>query len=203
MIIDIAIKEFASHDYKGASLTRIVNKAGISKGSMYQYFKNKKDLYFYLIDMAGEMKLNYLTAQQDTIEDQDFFGMYKQLLLIGSKFNLTYPYHSKMAINAMKETNDELGDLANDIKKRADEYIKDMMKTAQKKGQIRTDLDLDLMAFITSRISIELEEFVSSKFDFSFEEVYDASDPQLPVDEDELESILDEMMTILQNGMKA
>lgn len=56
-IIDAALDEFASQPYHQASLSRIVAKADIAKGSMYQYFANKFDLYLYLIGLASEVKL--------------------------------------------------------------------------------------------------------------------------------------------------
>ena len=50
--LELAIDEFAKNDYKNASISRIVEKAGIAKGSFYQYFENKADLYLYLIQLS-------------------------------------------------------------------------------------------------------------------------------------------------------
>ncbi|MGF1600395.1 MAG: TetR/AcrR family transcriptional regulator [Thermosynechococcaceae cyanobacterium] len=58
--VDIAIAEFAAHDYNSASITQIVATAKIAKGSVYQYFKDKKGLYLYLIEFATEEKLAFL-----------------------------------------------------------------------------------------------------------------------------------------------
>ena len=40
-----ALDEFATHGFNAASLNRIIDVAGISKGSMYYYFDGKDDLY--------------------------------------------------------------------------------------------------------------------------------------------------------------
>ena len=48
-IIGCAISEFAGHGYKQASISRMVEAAGIAKGSFYQYFEDKDDLYTYII----------------------------------------------------------------------------------------------------------------------------------------------------------
>jgi AcrR family transcriptional regulator len=45
LIIDTSLEEFASNTYDKASLSQIVLKAGIAKGSMYQYFNDKEELY--------------------------------------------------------------------------------------------------------------------------------------------------------------
>ena len=40
-IIDVAIDEFASNDYRNASISRIAARAGISKVTLYRYFPNR------------------------------------------------------------------------------------------------------------------------------------------------------------------
>jgi len=44
-ILDVSKQEFATHGYEGASYNQIIQKIGISKGSMYYYFENKEDLF--------------------------------------------------------------------------------------------------------------------------------------------------------------
>lgn len=44
-ILRAALEEFSEHGFADASLNRIIDAAGISKGSMYYYFDGKDDLY--------------------------------------------------------------------------------------------------------------------------------------------------------------
>jgi len=44
-ILDVSKQEFATHGYVEASYNKIIQKIGISKGSMYYYFENKEDLF--------------------------------------------------------------------------------------------------------------------------------------------------------------
>ena len=44
-ILDVSKQEFAMHGYENASYNKIIQKIGISKGSMYYYFENKEDLF--------------------------------------------------------------------------------------------------------------------------------------------------------------
>ena len=44
-ILEAAAKEFVAHGYEAASLNRILDEAGISKGAAYYYFDDKADLY--------------------------------------------------------------------------------------------------------------------------------------------------------------
>lgn len=48
-IIDAALAEFAARPFNEASITNIVKNADISRGSFYQYFGNKENIYKYLV----------------------------------------------------------------------------------------------------------------------------------------------------------
>lgn len=49
-IIECSKEEFSKYNFYDASINRIIKNAGISRGSFYQYFENKEDLYIYLLD---------------------------------------------------------------------------------------------------------------------------------------------------------
>ena len=44
-----AVSEFARQGYKQASISRIVAASGIAKGSFYQYFEDKDDLFIHIV----------------------------------------------------------------------------------------------------------------------------------------------------------
>lgn len=54
-ILAAAVDEFASYGFHDASLNRVIEAAGISKGSMYYYFDSKEDLYVHVlrVELAG------------------------------------------------------------------------------------------------------------------------------------------------------
>jgi len=48
VILRAALDEFAARGFHDASLNRVIEAAGISKGSLYYYFDGKDDLYAYV-----------------------------------------------------------------------------------------------------------------------------------------------------------
>jgi AcrR family transcriptional regulator len=201
-VIDSALEEFALYDYKTASLSRMVEKAGIAKGSMYQYFENKKDLYLFLIDHVSKIKLSYLT--ENTVESREnFFDLLKQVTYASSRFNLSYPRYSRILYHAAREThNEELGDLASQIREVSRNYVKGMITTAREQGQIRKDIDLDLASFCISQIIIDMEDFMSAKHGFSYSQVLEEGKNELPMTQDQMESIINDMIKFFQNGLE-
>ena len=51
-LMDAANKEFARAPFNDASISHIIKDAGIPRGSYYQYFDDKADLYFYLLEQV-------------------------------------------------------------------------------------------------------------------------------------------------------
>ena len=72
MIIEICIKEFADKGYVNASTNNIVKKANISKGALFNYFGNKKNLFLYVMDYATDYYVDYLITRMKK-NSPDFF----------------------------------------------------------------------------------------------------------------------------------
>ena len=63
-ILSAALEEFGAHGFHNASLNRIIETAGISKGSLYYYFDSKEDLYAHV----ARVELERLIAQVEPFD---------------------------------------------------------------------------------------------------------------------------------------
>lgn len=77
-IINAALREFSIHSYDTASTNKIVKEAGISKGILFHYFGNKKNLYLYLYEYVLD---TYAAATFETLDlaELDIFKRFRQL----------------------------------------------------------------------------------------------------------------------------
>lgn len=112
-IINAALEVFAKYDYKNASTDLIVAKAGISKGALFYYFKNKRALYCYLIEYFSQITMRLML-------DEHFWNItdFMELLLYSAKKKaeiLTQnPYLMEFSLRAFYA---EHRDIAGDIQK--------------------------------------------------------------------------------------
>lgn len=60
-IILACLEEFAEKGYQRASTNRIVEKAGIPKGTLFYYFGSKKKLFLYVLDRAVDRYTNLIS----------------------------------------------------------------------------------------------------------------------------------------------
>lgn len=90
-IINSAMEEFSRNTYQKASTNRIVEKAGISKGSLFNYFKSKKRLYEYLEIFTIRAIADAVLEKMDW-EEPDILKRIKDIVIIKLRVCRKYPY---------------------------------------------------------------------------------------------------------------
>ena len=86
-IFQSCMEVFAENGYEGASTNEIIKRAGISKGILFHYFGNKKNLYLYILDKTMDRVLEkftteYSMAPPDLFERITASGMLKMKLAL-------------------------------------------------------------------------------------------------------------------------
>ena len=71
IIINVAIDEFLEFGLENASTNRIVANSGISKGSFYQYFEDKQDVFMYLLSILEAEKLAFFENKRPPSMNMD------------------------------------------------------------------------------------------------------------------------------------
>ncbi len=160
LIEKTAISEFIDHGYDKASITRIVNKCRIAKGSFYQYFIDKKDLYVYLFNRIGEEKIKALAPVIQKRDQYDFFSFIRELFLEGLKFAEANPNFTLMGDWLLKnKSNPIYNELIEESMGNAQDIYIDFLKSAISRGEIRDDIDLGFVSHAISSLSVSTIEY--------------------------------------------
>lgn len=158
-ILSIVIDEFASNDYKNVSISRIVKDASIAKGSFYQYFEDKKDLYQYLIHKISEKKLEYLGHYMQQSDGADFFEFLKSLFLVGIVFSKDNPKFSKIAERLIKGDDDIKKDVLGDGELDGVKLYESLLKQGVENGQLNKNMDIRITAIMISSMGTAVSEY--------------------------------------------
>lgn len=89
-IMTAAAALFAKQGYKKTTVDEIVDRAGISKGLFYHYFKSKMELYVYLYNTYVDILSSTIRKRVD-LSETDFFLRLRQLAYIRLDFFSEYP----------------------------------------------------------------------------------------------------------------
>ncbi len=200
--IKTALEEFAKYDYERASVSEIVKKLDIAKGSVYQYFENKKDLYFYLLELANQKKLEYVRPVLKSPPD-NFREFYIKLYEANLNFDIDNPLWSKLLFNAGNEMfSDDLGNLKHQMKMKSLDFNRGLLERELLWGGLRNDADLELMTFIVAQITGGIHDYLSIKFNINDEERMNPKKLRAKLPNAELKNVLGKMADLMLSGLK-
>lgn len=143
-IVKAVMKEFAQKGYDRASTNEMVKEAGISKGLLFHYFKNKKQLYLFLVDYCYDMIVDEFYKKVD-LSEPDFFKRVREAIHIKMEMLIQYPDIFKFMEEAFLED-------AADIKQEMEKKKREMTDINLGKffegidySKFRTDVDLKIV----------------------------------------------------------
>jgi len=81
-----ALDEFAECGFDNSNINRILEESNIPKGSFYQYFEDKKDLYFHMLDTLVTRKMNVMEHALNAVRQNTFVVNVEEIFRVGLEF---------------------------------------------------------------------------------------------------------------------
>jgi AcrR family transcriptional regulator len=198
--LKIAMAEFADNDYNSASVSKIVDKAGIAKGSLYQYFKDKQDLFLYLLEVANQEMLQAIRQSPPPDPEADFFETLRRQMSITVRTAVEYPLQSRLARRAYTSPLPFRDKVLEQAGKVRSEHFEAMVKKAQANGELRTALDPAVASFMVQGLMSDLGPFLQSRFG-STDKKRRGRLKHDWVTRPEVEQVFDQVIAVLKNGL--
>ncbi|MDD2994523.1 MAG: TetR/AcrR family transcriptional regulator, partial [Pygmaiobacter sp.] len=139
-IFSAAVKEFSNFSFACASINRIVRLAGIPRGSFYQYFSDKEDLYMHVITVIGEEKMEIFQRFAAPVTQTGFFGAVKASLPAVLEWLDCHPDYNRIGFFMAGDDSPFIKGIRDRANLLTDRIVS-MLKADQKAGLIREDLD--------------------------------------------------------------
>lgn len=191
-VLNAAVSEFSKAGYTQASVNRIVGVAGISKGSFYQYFKDKETLFLYVF---GE----FTTLVKDTVraeagdQNQDFLDQLRVVVRSGLEFIDKYPEFFRFYQNILyRDDTPRREELLLVVRLFPHEYFQPLLVEGQKKKTIRSELSPELVVFMINSL---LESFLVEKARVK------KSGYILGKEASDVDTLIDQMVDIMNKGI--
>lgn len=159
-IEEAAIREFREYSFDASSINRIVENSDISKGSFYQYFEDKKDLYKHIMSIIVEKKLEYMSPTMMNPFEYDFFTLLREIYKSGLSFAMENPELLEIGNKLLADTaNPIFAEIMKDNKEKADEVFELLLNNAVKRGEIRKGLDLKMISYLITNLNIAISDY--------------------------------------------
>jgi AcrR family transcriptional regulator len=141
-ILDAAGRLFAEQGYQATSVGDVANAAGVSLGTVYQYFRDRSDLVAALLQANVTRMLSQTDTEWRVSEGKD--GLFRVL----HNFVASYAERAEMARvwEEVCHLDDDLADLRRTLARLFTGVVARELRRAGKAGLLRDDLDPDLAA---------------------------------------------------------
>lgn len=147
-IIDAAIEKFAANGYAQTSINSIVERAEIAKGSIYQYFEDKKDFYLYLVAYVKDFYMTHRAEFVGDVAKQHFRETLHRTMLFFREFQEKYPAQVRFYFAMVGDTSIPFDEEISSIMTEPSlEYMCGIIRIAQERGEIRSDIDMEMLVF--------------------------------------------------------
>jgi AcrR family transcriptional regulator len=201
-IIGVCLEEFAFNDYQSASLSTIIKKLDLAKGSFYRYFESKQSLYFYLLDYAVQQRL---ANDKGFIEQppEDFFDLIILHFRAKVHFDKTQGVVSAFLYNVLREKNtEELGNIQAIRKQKALDIMYQLVDQYVENRQLRNDIDRKILAWHVLQTQLSIFEFMELHYQQDFRQNIQNNKQLYNLPEEELVAIAQQFVEIQKNGFK-
>jgi AcrR family transcriptional regulator len=197
--LKIALQEFADHDYSSASISKIVAEAGIAKGSLYQYFEDKQDLFLYLLQVSNQELLQVIRSSPPPDPEAGFFETLRWQMSATVRASVQYPLQSRLAQRAYTSPLPFRDKVLEQARRVRSEHFEAMVRKAQTEGDLRPDIDPALASFLVQGLMSDLGPFLQNKFGGSTSGRGKRKGDWLT--RPEVEQVFDQVIEALKNGL--
>jgi AcrR family transcriptional regulator len=156
-VLRAAAAEFADRSYNEASMNSLVREAGISKGSLFQYFKTKLDLFDRIVAAATGLAKSRLRDARDTTRGRPLAARLVAVMQTGFHFIDEHPHQARIYFRLLHgdDTPFKAARLQA-LHRQSLDFLHELLDEARQAGEIRRDVDLHQAAFLIHGIMQQL-----------------------------------------------
>ena len=159
-IMNAAIEEFAEFGLEKASTNRIVKNSGIAKGSFYQYFEDKQDVFMHMLDVIEQKELEFFKTVHPPTNNMDTFQYFRWMVKTGMEFGMSHPREIQAAWRVLLGEGFYYGSNLADYRKKTTQALTMMIKQAMERGEVDPSVDVELAVMVMETWSNAITNYV-------------------------------------------
>ncbi|HBC96807.1 MAG TPA: TetR/AcrR family transcriptional regulator [Clostridium sp.] len=194
-IIRSAISEFTKYGFERAKMDTIAKNANVSKGSMYQYFDNKEELFLFSVKWSIDLFYKRYGRYLNLKKDMNIFDLfYKDAKIIWSQMMEERDmviFIQDVLLGKYKNLTDKSMSYIMDM---VNKNTLNMIQNGKRNGSIRKDIDDNLLLIFITGVSLKFKEHMMNSARTQGKDIVDEG-----FEENERE--IKSMIELLKNGM--
>ncbi len=165
-IMTAALDEFSEHSYAEASTNQICKISGIAKGSFYQYFEDKLDLYTYLLTQSANVKMTVFSETLKSLDNLTFLEQIKALYLCGIEFAIQNPKYSMLGQKFAHEKNESVKQsVLKGNTQKAYSFYEHLIEGAKEKGSVKKNVNTLALALLVQALNDAVLSYITERYE--------------------------------------
>ncbi|OQY32731.1 MAG: hypothetical protein B6243_07140 [Anaerolineaceae bacterium 4572_5.2] len=194
-IINAAVDEFVEHGLENASTNRIVAKSGISKGSFYQYFEDKQDVFMHLVAILEREKTEYFKGKKIPSMNMGIFKYYRWMVKTGMEFNSIHPNMAQAVSRVLLGERLFFSKYFEDVREKTRAFFENMINNARERGEIDPSVDVELAVMV-------METWQNTITTYIFDEGMKQKDIMKWVHSAKTQETIDKLLYVMEYGLR-
>lgn len=147
-VLDAAMREFGARGFSGGSLNVIAREADVAKGSLFQYFDDKLDLFAHVCDVTSERIRGDVELRMRALDaDAEFFDHLTQILRVWVAYFRDHPVERAVTAATNLEIDGDVRAAVRGVASRHYRQVLDpLVAAAVARGDLRADADLPALS---------------------------------------------------------
>jgi AcrR family transcriptional regulator len=146
-VVAAAEAEFAANGFSGGSLNTIARRAGVAKGSLFQYFADKRDLYAHITEIGSQRVRAHIEHQIRVLDPtRPFFAFLVDLLDVWVAYFAEHPRERALHAAASFEVDtDARVSVRAVVHRHYLEVLRPLVHDARSRGDLDPNADIDML----------------------------------------------------------
>lgn len=159
-LIELSLEEFAENGPAAASVSRIVARAGIAKGSLYQYFEDKQDLHLYLVDLANAERIAFMQGLRTPDPDESFYAYLRYIMEQQARFRFSDPRFRQILHGALYGDHPGRLEATRRIRETIAGAWRRMIPHGVARGEIDRHFDPEFIIWAFTTLTLDLNQYI-------------------------------------------
>jgi len=159
-LVDTAQELFSNYGVKRISVEEICKESKVSKMTFYRSFKNKFDILTYIIKDSYD---RILKGSMKILKRKDISFAEKMKEIMAFKMKVLGSMGDAFTNDVLSYKDPDYGKFLEQKNTEAVEFAKKLYADAQKSGDIRPDVNIELIMFTAEHLSLMVKEVMSNE----------------------------------------
>ncbi|MDF1562142.1 MAG: TetR/AcrR family transcriptional regulator [Deltaproteobacteria bacterium] len=193
---------FAERGYSQTDMAELARRCRIAKGSLYNYFENKEELYVFVC--RDGLSRSREAVWESAPAEANIFELVEHVFAAGVRFAREHPEYVSLYLHVASSGLEHFARrLSVEVEKPTADRLKDTLRAGIEAGLVDTSIDVPQVAWqINNTYVMLLTALVSQHFGTRLREYLEVGEPDVELSDDQVETLRERALDFIRFNLR-